>query len=1154
MLILWHRYGKPSAYPKKGQHPRYLVNDEIIEKLSAVLEAGKEPASVYYSLVKDFWSLADANEVKHRFGVFPESVGQSGEIYRYDGQMLSMIEAKALAYLVTGDEAYAYEAIICAKNAMLTLHWTKDLHGDTYHGPSNVMIVVAAVYDWCYDVLSEKDKWHFIWGVAQLLAPNMESFAKYPPSKLQGVNSHTTGPQILRDWVTVSMVFADEAPDWWEYIGGAYFNLYLPVANEMFKNGWASSGTIIYGQSKAKHQAWAAYVIKTATGKNYLTEDGRDVMRFWMSHLRDGDKINFETGDGYAHPQGTGAEWDPYLVFAALYNDPSVLAQGIYLSDGLTKRIASNNHTFFSSIQMLCLVSAVDYKGESRFDGIDEIQYFGDPASQMTARESWLDKDAVSVLMKIGNLTTTDHDVYDHGTFQIYYKGLLAGTSGPYKYGSNSYFYYRKSTVASNGLLVFDPAKADEKFTGNNASRYFYSGGQLQKQVETGSVKAWLESGRMADTTGASYGYNPDGTPRYAYLAGDLTDAYDADTVDYMGRRMFTLFTGDKDFPVLFFTFDQLLSDDEAFTKHWLLHTLKEPSIDQDSLTATVINGDGKMYLESLYGADAIVKIGGEGKAWWINGYFKDPNDKGSWNPKTQDFDDPTDKGSWVEGKENNDDPAYNGTANYENIWGRIELRTEGERYSKFFTVMAVTDTENEAKFEIEKFKTDDDTVYGAKFGNTVVAFLNSADKPSIKQYKEFSFTTEGDGSCEYYVAGIEAGTWEIFVNGVFVKTVKATKDGALLSFTAPCGNVTVKPGGDVMGANSGKIQYNTGGATMPTDAPTVYNGDVVTVLPTENIVRGNDVFVGWYTSPDLDPESAITEIPIGQSGTVRLYAKWFCNFVNEDYSKTGVDLYERNGEENYITYYGGAKAGAGFVTKTDKNGKRYLEWTEGTSDPMIMQKSANRNFSTLATDDKCVSFTFSFSLDEGKPCIKTYCLIHAKQDVNGEVIESVSVKFFNVGSDGSITTARGDHLATLTENKITNIRFVVDFKNGEIRYYNDDYNVVSVNKFTAPAATKAENTEELLKCLTEYLWYMRADSSSDIDNAALRVYGIRCQEGDEFSSQQTEGIKYHTGGGKLPDDAPKTFKDGGNASSRVGGARGIFICRMVYLSGFQRG
>lgn len=790
-------YGKPSLYPTAGKHPRFLITEDDLPKIKSFIAKGESEGSDYKTFIEEFRSLANSDEDQHHYGVFSEVEDSLGQIYRYDGKILAMIEAKALTYLLTGDKTYAYEAIISAKNAMLSLVYNPK----NYHGPSNVMVTVAAVYDWCYDVLTDADKQQMIWGTAQILAPRLEGFAKYPPSRLQGVNSHTTGPQLLRDWMSVATAFADEAPDWWEYVAGAYFNVYLPVANEMFKNGWTASGTIIYGAIKVLHQAQAAYLVKKATGESVLIDDAKNIMRFFMSHLTtsEGENIYFEMGDGFSHPGGTPATQNlsPYIMFAALYNDPVLFAEAKYLSNNFT-RYHYDFHTTFSPAHTLCLVSVVDYNGESMREGIPPIQYFAEPATQMTARERWGDPNATAVLMKIGNLTTFDHDVFDHGSFQIYHKGLLAGISGPYNFGTNAHFYYRKSTVSSNGLLVFNPANADAEYTGNNAERYFYSGGQLQKKVATGSVGEWLESAQMARGTGASYGYKEDGSAKYAYIAGDLTVGYDPDTVKYIGRQMLTFFTENKDFPTLFFTFDQIVSRDKSFTKHWLLHTLKEPKIDQDNLTATIINGEGKMYLESLFGADSIVKIGGEGKAWWINGYFADPNNKGSWNAKTQDFDDPDDKGSWIEGKANNDENVYNGTMNWEKIWGRIELRTEGLEYSKLLTVMAVTDAENSTTFEIQKFKSDDNTVYGAKFESSVVAFLNSDSTPEAKRFEKTSFETDGEGLLNYYIAGIEEGTWQISVNGALVCTSFSEKDSSFLTFTAPAGMVTLTPVKDV--------------------------------------------------------------------------------------------------------------------------------------------------------------------------------------------------------------------------------------------------------------------------------------------------------------------------------------------------------------------
>jgi hypothetical protein len=168
-----------------------------------------------------------------------------------------------------------------------------------------------------------------------------------------------------------------------------------------------------------------------------------------------------------------------------------------------------NNYTRFSyafTIELTAADMVIFYAlgpktEEVHAEGIDSIQYFEAPAATMTARTSW-DDDAAAVMMRIGTVALTGHNLYDHGTFQIYYKGLLAGTSGVYKeFGNYVHQHYLQMTVAHNGLLIFDPDFADDEpiygknadgtdniFKITNDKRYFYSGSQKRRST-IGSVE-----------------------------------------------------------------------------------------------------------------------------------------------------------------------------------------------------------------------------------------------------------------------------------------------------------------------------------------------------------------------------------------------------------------------------------------------------------------------------------------------------------------------------------------------------------------------------------------------------------------------------------------------------------------------------------------
>ena len=45
-----------------------------------------------------------------------------------------------------------------------------------------------------------------------------------------------------------------------------------------------------------------------------------------------------------------------------------------------------------------------------------------------------------------------------------------------------------------------------------------------------------------------------------------------------------------------------------------------------------------------------------------------------------------------------------------------------------------------------------------------------------------------------YYVSGVAEGKWSVSVGGKSIGTFEATKDGGLLTFTAPAGELKITP------------------------------------------------------------------------------------------------------------------------------------------------------------------------------------------------------------------------------------------------------------------------------------------------------------------------------------------------------------------------
>ena len=1097
-------YDAPHFYPAKDQHPRMFVANADLEMIYNILISDPLMKPSYDKL------MADANTEGYT-GIFPEKVGSSGEVYRYSSALLGQMEARAFLYLLTGDECYGYEAIVGAKNAMISLHYTTDLHMDVYHGASHVMVNVAKVYDWCYDLLTEDDKNQIIAGVSNILAPQMESGMRFPPSGMSSIVGHGTGPQFIRDWMTVAIIFYDEMPSWWDYVGGRFYQEYVPVINAITANGYAPDGTTTYGDSKYLTRSWAAWLVKTTTGEYPYTEDFNECAYYFFSHIQPNGKY-FQTGDGARSSVGAtiGDSCAYMMITAMMFQDETIAAMAKYYTEDYTR------FSYAFTLELTAADMAIFYAlgptvNEEHAQNLDTIQYFAPPGATMVARTSW-DDDAAAVLMRVGTKTLTGHNLYDHGTFQIYYKGLLAGTSGVYKkYGGYVHQYYLQMTVAHNGLLIFDPEFADDEpifgknedgtdnvFEIKNHARYFYSGSQVRRGNINGLDDFNSTEYTMASMLGADKGYNPDGTPKYAYIGADFTNAYDSRTVDFVSRKMLTVFTGNEELPLYFFVYDQIDSTKDEQRKSFLLHTVEEPTLIGDD-KAVITTGEGRLVLEKLSSDGVIEAIGGR-----VEAELGPDESEHFWK---------TSRSFWINGKNCYD--GYITDLHYDLMWGRIEISDTGKKETALFNAMYVTDIENDTILDIESYKNE--SVEYAKVDRTIAAFINTKD---ALQYKEFSFDVEGTGLYEYYLVGLEAGTWQIKVDGVSVASVYSDDGAGFASFVAPAGEISVIPGIDVIGANGGKIKYSLGGGTFEGDYPLVYKSDETTTLPT-NITKPESTFLGWYLTPTFDEGMEITEVPMGMSGTFSVYARWLNNILNLNYDNSDKLVNCSDGKSHTIEGIGyncNKSEGGSFITKTDDENVKYLEWIKGSSNPIIGRSDTTTNYATMTSDDECASFTVTISKNKDEPPMASIFRIYTKKTpTSGESSDTISRQvIFSTNANGEVRlgdSVNGPLVTVLTEEKTT-IRIVLDFKNEKLIAYNDYGEISAEVKVSPKAVSGCETMSEWRKLVDKHILYWIAGDSAP--ESSLRIYSVRIDEGHRFHDlKPSDGmIVYDLGGG----------------------------------------
>ena len=393
----------------------------------------------------------------------------------------------------------------------------------------------------------------------------------------------------------------------------------------------------------------------------------------------------------------------------------------------------------------------------------------------IVARNTW-GRSQAAVLMKIGQRTVANHDHYDAGSFQIFYKAMLAGDTGVYDdYGSNHHKYYHQATIAHNSLLIYNPSKS-------STDGGYYSGGQ--QRLTDANLSNWQSSTyKTGDVTGVSYGYADQAktTPTYAYIAGDIAAAYPSSTVSEVTRRMLVVYdTDNAQVPMYFFVFDNITSYSGSYKKTFLLHTRYEPYV-PDGYTASdkimqVNNGGVTLRIQNVIGNDVtITPVGGVVKT----------NDK---------YNCANSENYSVNGSQLCPPHLYN-----DNYWGRLEISpATGNTTDQLLNAMYVFDTANAVDLVATAISTD--VVKGAAIGNTVAVFVTSATRRDT----EFTFTADGSGTKNYYVSGVAAGDWTVYAGGVPVDVVTATSDGGFITFSASAGTaITIRPGAPNLSVNN---------------------------------------------------------------------------------------------------------------------------------------------------------------------------------------------------------------------------------------------------------------------------------------------------------------------------------------------------------------
>lgn len=1069
-------YGSPMAYPTVGEHPRVLFTSEDIPAIVAAMNNSENKDAV-----NDFWL-----KVKTAYtGILPAPTDRTSKKgnHNYDYTGLAIIQSKAFAYVITEDEEYGYQAIYAMLNYIKTLdvNW---MYLDLYREYGYVMYTAACVYDWCYSLLTENDKTRMTLGIEHLICRGYANQPElcsqngvrmeigFPPTKQSAVTGHGCEQQLLRDYLSYSIAIYDEVPGWYEFVGGRFYNQFVPARNEYYASSYYPQGTS-YNAMRFHFDLYSAALIKAATGANPYSTDLHSVIYGLFTHATSIFTLDyFKVGDVRTSTTTlTSSIGACALISSHLYGDDTLRGIASLFPSGYKTFTAGVENT--SAVEFIIWTSGGTGADADFASNLPLITYYGGFVGQIIARGSWTEESAV-VLMKIQERTTANHDHAAAGNFQIYYKGMLTGDTGDYggtSYSSDHCKYYLRATVSHNGLLIYNPALAETQ-------KGYYTGGQKVDYSEAKTLDEWHESYYdTATVVGYSYGYGANSSSKYAYIAGDLTKSYDAQTVDYVGRTMLTVYTNDPNCPMLTFVFDRIDSKSETFKKTFLLQIPGEsaPVIDEASKTVTVTNGDGKLVLTNLIGADTITGVGGTAQDGTRLNYQV--------NGKQLSF---------IDGSEIKD-----GTS-----WGRVEISADLEsKVDIFFNIIAVTDKDKEITHTANIIEATTDSGNALLKGATVGG-VNALFPTDTKRISEsVRFVTSGDGLNEYYIGGLYTGTWTVSLDGERLGTVYATGDSGFVYFKAPAGEITLTPSDDIRPANSGAVSFVTGGGSFTKKPFEFYPLGEVTELPTD-ITRGDDTFLGWYSDPEY--KNPITEIPSDAGESFTVYAKWATVIVSEDYSVTSIN---GAGRFNGIQYAAGKNNSVAITDYSYKTESGALIWSAPIAGTHIYKPAE-------AVESTALSYRFEFAKNGENTPLNV--VIRFRESV------SCMVNFLRINDSGEVRSGDDSFKLFDLTDEMQAVTAVVDFKAGVINYYTDSEIAVYSQIFTVPKSSTAESTLEFLGRLEQMfnIYASGTQRKDDSDTPSIKIGSIKLTDGDtmavndEPEEELTDRIVYNTNGG----------------------------------------
>lgn len=623
-------YPLPPVLPPAGEHPRVFARVGDLPAIRSRFESNAEEMATHRTVLNAFVAAPAVVAL-------PAFVPGGSARTNHQIDVVSRIKAKALYSLLYEQGGASAQAQRGQEAVHMLLDYLAAVRfAPGYNHPNEkgeIILASAMVYDWCFSLMTAQQRAYVVTRFTQLAA-TME--IGFPPSRQGAVVGHGSDNQLLRDQLSAAIAFYDEAPLVYNIVAGRFFADYIAPRNYAYAAQAYQQGAS-YGTVRFLADMYAAWVFRRM-GAAPVFDAVQQMMPYHWLYARRPDGQWMRDGDVY-HSSYTNSKqyWSEPLAFllpASYYNNATLKHE--YLKQSL-QQSTSFIHPKDSIWPVLLGNTAMGSTPGTA--ALPLTKYFPDPAGLMIARTGWTQGEPIQAqsnnvvaTMKLGGDWFGNHEHYDAGHFQLYYKGALAIDSGiysgrdvadpsiPLEYGSAHDMNYHKRTVAHNTMLVYDP---NENFDG-----YANDGGQRFPGDEPQSLAELANGYKVATVLRQQQVGGVTGAPDFSYIKGDLTAAYSSKVRQFQRSFVFLNFK-DATHPAALIVFDKVSASDAGFKKTWLLHSQNEPAVSGDTVVIqrtewdynTSYQYNGKLINRTVLPANAVLaKVGGSGNEFSVGG------------------------------------------------------------------------------------------------------------------------------------------------------------------------------------------------------------------------------------------------------------------------------------------------------------------------------------------------------------------------------------------------------------------------------------------------------------------------------------------------------------------------------------------------------